>query len=581
MPAEVTLQQIGIATIQTGTTIDDVLIEELSGITYDRFTDRFYAVNDSGGAGNARLFSFEFNYTASAVQGVTPLDSRQLLMPNGNPLPSVDAEGVALGQQGQFFVSTEGRGSGNPPANTRDPWVWEFDAETFRRTAILPVPEKFLPRDADGNPVAPGNAAQSTGVRQNLGFECLGLCPTERFVYTGTEAALLQDDSRGPFDGEFNQAHNSDSRIIRFEKDSSGNWLAGPEKVYRSDQGTTFLVIIRRFNTISSLLSIDDTGRLLVLERGLSANNLNTGSYRIRIYEVDFNQGNATDVSPFPSLLNLPSPLVFNRLSKRLVWQSSSGMDNIEGMTWGRDLNGFRSLVLVSDNNNSSNQITQFIALQSNIPAPVRVDVTTEGQGDVEVSPNLTYFLPGAPITLTPSAAGDLVLVRWSGATTGSDEPLLFTPPSGPDLSIIAHFGSTFQRWLRDYYSEQEIAAGNLENPITAPMGDGVPNLLKRALGLSPLEPTRGPLFEFKSDEASPQNPVFEFTRSEPAPAGVQYVLLINQDLSSEWTEFPLGTLTGVEIIPQGNGFSLVRIPSPIPISPGERLFVRLQVTQD
>ena len=41
-----------------------------------------------------------------------------------------------------------------------------------------------------------------------------------------------------------------------------------------------------------------------------------------------------------------------------------STVDNLEGMTWGPKLpNGERSLILVSDNNFSATQVTQFVAL--------------------------------------------------------------------------------------------------------------------------------------------------------------------------------------------------------------------------
>ncbi|GAA3325260.1 hypothetical protein GCM10020331_056410 [Ectobacillus funiculus] len=43
-----------------------------------------------------------------------------------------------------------------------------------------------------------------------------------------------------------------------------------------------------------------------------------------------------------------------------LIYQK---LDNIEGMTWGPKLeNGHDSLVLISDNNFNSTQVTQFLA---------------------------------------------------------------------------------------------------------------------------------------------------------------------------------------------------------------------------
>lgn len=363
-PLELTL--IGKTELVTGTMIDGVPVRDLSGIAYDRRTDTFLAVNDSPGFGAARIFEILLDYDASGIRTVAPLRSHRLLDENGQPLPDIDAEGLALGPDGKVYVSTEGRAGTSLPAS-RDPAIWIFNEVTLHRLAALPVPEMFLPRDANGQPTSPGAANQATGVRSNLGLEALTLTSMGNTLFTANEAALLQDDSRAPFDATFNQAHNSDSRIVRFGRDDFGNWSVTGQRVYRAEAGTLYF-IVRRFNTVSSILSIDDEGRLLVLERGLRANNLDTGSYLIRLFEVDFNQADATEVMHEASLLQIPSPTILRRLNKRLVWQGETGLDNLEGMTWGRPVDGFRSLVLVSDNNSSPNQTTQFLVFRTNIP---------------------------------------------------------------------------------------------------------------------------------------------------------------------------------------------------------------------
>jgi 3-phytase len=182
LPEHVELETIGIVTVPAGATAGGVLIRDLSGLAYDRATDRFLAVNDTNGSGQARIFELNLAYTANAVAGITPLGTAQLRLPNGGLLPSVDAEGLALSQRGRLFVSTEGLGSASL-ADSRDPWVWEFDRATLRRTTALPVPSHFLPRDDAGNAVAPGAGAQASGVRQNLGFEALTLSPGENYLF--------------------------------------------------------------------------------------------------------------------------------------------------------------------------------------------------------------------------------------------------------------------------------------------------------------------------------------------------------------------------------------------------------------
>jgi len=62
-------------------------------------------------------------------------------------------------------------------------------------------------------------------------------------------------------------------------------------------------------------------------------------------------------------------------VSKRLVFAFDDlgiPIDNIEGMTFGPNLpDGRRTLVIVSDNNFSAGQFTQFIALAAGIESTV------------------------------------------------------------------------------------------------------------------------------------------------------------------------------------------------------------------
>lgn len=359
------LEFIGMQILPTGSTVDGIRINELSAIAYDPERDQFLAVNDSPGPGAARIYRFELNYDGQRFHDLEAVNARQLRYADGSVLPDIDAEGLTLGPGGELYVATEGR-SGTADPDSRNPAVWAFDLTNLRRTGVLPVPEKFLPRDRAGSSVAPGSRSQVSGVQLNLGFEGLTISPDGNTLYVVNEAALLQDDDRGPFDSELNQAQDSRSRILRFDRDAEGHWQAGAEKVYRSDPGTNVL-FARRFNSVSSLLAIDNSGNLLVLERGLIENNLHTGSYRIRIYSVNFNQPGTTDVADLPSLTDLADGKELQELAKHLVWEGSAGLDNIEGMTWGRVVDGRRTLVLVSDNNSSRRQQTQFLAFLTNL----------------------------------------------------------------------------------------------------------------------------------------------------------------------------------------------------------------------
>ena len=77
--------------------------------------------------------------------------------------------------------------------------------------------------------------------------------------------------------------------------------------------------------------------------------------------------------SPFATNTLDPESLRINPMPGALVqYGSPLALDNIEGITWGADFNGQRTLVLVSDNNFGASQFTQFVALSVSpaIPEP-------------------------------------------------------------------------------------------------------------------------------------------------------------------------------------------------------------------
>lgn len=83
----------------------------------------------------------------------------------------------------------------------------------------------------------------------------------------------------------------------------------------------------------------------------------------MRVYEID--TSGATNVLNVPSLAGAKH---VKPVKKRFLFDAAdlglSTVDNLEGMTWGPKLpDGERSLILVSDNNFSATQVTQFVAL--------------------------------------------------------------------------------------------------------------------------------------------------------------------------------------------------------------------------
>jgi hypothetical protein len=289
-------------------------------------------------------------------------------------------------------------------------------------------------------------------------------------LFTSNEAALKQDYN-GTYDGGTNQAQNSLTRIVRFTG-APGNPVAAEEKVYQADQGTLFF-FVRRFNTVPEILPVDDSGRIFVMERGLTQNNTNLGSYRIRIYEVNFNQAGTTNVAGVNSLIEAS----YTTLTKTLRWESSSNMDNVESMCFGRDVNGFRTLVLASDNNFNGAQTTQFHVLTTDIPAVTRRTLATAvtGSGSVTAAPSVAWYPDGSEVSLTAMPATSHTFANWTGSVTGSSNPVGLTMDA--DKSVTANFQTIYASWA--------IANG----VSTDPAANSGANLKAFAFGYTPGNP--------------------------------------------------------------------------------------------
>ena len=185
------LQFLGQQIFPTATQFQGTAFGGLSGFAYDEGRGVFYALSDD--QANVRFYTLRIGLSggAPAVQilAVTTLGDA-----SGQPFAaqSVDPEGLALTKDDTLVATSEGFAN-----RLIDPWVREFGLDG-RQLRSLPVPSAFLP------------VAGTRGVRQNLGFESAGTPPNGRFVFTGTEAALVQD---GP---PATVAAGSPARLLRY-----------------------------------------------------------------------------------------------------------------------------------------------------------------------------------------------------------------------------------------------------------------------------------------------------------------------------------------------------------------------------
>ncbi|MBD2302519.1 esterase-like activity of phytase family protein [Nostoc sp. FACHB-190] len=328
----------------------------LSGVTYDAVNNRYYAISDDRSQfGPARFYTFTTDPATINTTGVNFTNVTPLTDSNNNffALNTIDLEGIALTNNGTVFISSEGEVT---PIRVLDPFIREFSLSTGQQIKSLPVPAKFLPvfNDINNNgTLDPGE--QTSGIRNQLAFESLTITLDQKTLFTATENALFQDAS----------ANNTvNSRIIKYNLESSQ-----PEKeyLYSTETNNTGLV---------DLLAIDNQGTLLALERTFDP----TLGVTIKIYEISVQ--NATDISAIDSLNSLTTQelAAIQPVKKRLVLDLTelnlpnsdgfhpTGLDNIEGLTFGPKLaDGRQSIVLVSDNNFNQSQFTQILALSAGI----------------------------------------------------------------------------------------------------------------------------------------------------------------------------------------------------------------------
>jgi len=342
---------IGTTSISTGTQFEGTEIGGLSSITYDPNRGVYYAISDDQGTIDpVRYYTLSIDVSDGQLDpgDITFLDVTTMLDASGMPYTpaSLDPEGLVLMHEGSLYFTSEGFAARIPPV---EPFIDRMNLNGRQNRALI-IPDKFLP-----------NLAGTQGVRSNLAFESLNVTPDERYLFTASEGALVQD---GP---AANLGQSSFARILQYRL-SSGQ--PGSEYVYIVNPVAEVPVPETQFrvNGLVELLPLDNVGTMLALERSFAV-GAEGGGNTIWLYEIQ-TQG-ATDVSGefslYPNGVGQP-PINFTPVTKRLILNVEEDLgiepDNIEGMAFGPALpDGRLPLILVSDNNFAANQATQFIVL--------------------------------------------------------------------------------------------------------------------------------------------------------------------------------------------------------------------------
>lgn len=333
------LDFLGMTAFDSGTTFQGTTLGGLSGLTYHQASNSYLAISDDRSQSNdARFYALRVDLSDGQLDDgdVHFTDVTTLRQTDGSPFAegTIDPEAIDLAEDGTLYISSEGDNNQGIA-----PTIGHF-ARDGQQIGSLEVPDSLIP-DADGE----------SGVRNNLALESLTISPDQQHLFTATENALVQD---GP---EADLNTGSPSRLSEYDLTTgelSHEYLYPTEPVAeRPTQDDGFAT-----SGLVDLLALDDD-HLLALERGFSEGAGNT----VRLYEIDVSR--ATDIRHIDALSETDARV--RPVDKQLVADLGDfgfEPDNIEGMTLGPELaDGRQSLLLVSDDNFSETQSTQFIAL--------------------------------------------------------------------------------------------------------------------------------------------------------------------------------------------------------------------------
>jgi len=344
------LEFLGEVQFPTGFTFEDTEVGGISGLAYDAVRDMYYGLSDDRSQINpARFYTLSIDLSDGHLDDgdVAFEDVVTLLDETGNPFPdsSLDPEGIALSSLGTLYISSEGDANASI-----DPFVNEFSL-SGQQISALPIDDKFL----------------NNSIRNNLAFESLTITPDQKFLYTATENALVQDGPSASVDDE------SLSRIIKYDL-TTGQPVA--EFVYPVGTVPEEPIPADAFNTngLVELLATDNNGTLLALERGFSVGQGNT----VKLFEIQtqgalnvIDQGDLfreDEIEDDGEVLP-PGPFEIDpAVTKREILDVEADLgiapDNLEALALGPVLpDGRQSLIVVSDNNfNPDGQFTQVLA---------------------------------------------------------------------------------------------------------------------------------------------------------------------------------------------------------------------------
>jgi len=345
-----------VSTTNLATTVQDqnsntITVHELSGLTYDPATDRFFAIADAGG----RVLQIDVDFDANAaITGATSISA--VVLPTAD-----DFEGIALGAGGasSAYISDE----------ETSPGVREYDLSTGALIQSLTIPTIF-------------NSSSS-----NRRFESLSRTLDNTEMLTAVQQALTVDG--GP--GGTSTTIPTISRMLRFA-------VTGPNAT-AAEQYAYVVEPVHAGTSSGDGSSLSDVeflpdGRLLSIER-----SDNTIESLVRIYDV--RRLGATDVSQGATATGLTGQ-TYTPVGKTLAFSNNS-FDKLESFAIGPQLPDGRYAALAAEDNSGAgpNVLHSFIVDIGAAPP--------DPDGDGDGIPDSTDNCPSTPNANQLDTDGDTV----------------------------------------------------------------------------------------------------------------------------------------------------------------------------
>ena len=235
----------------------------------------------------------------------------------------------------------------------------------------------------NSTPIQPGES----GIAKNAAAEAGTITPAGTTFYSGFENALIQD---GPLSSP---QTGSPSRIVEWDL-TTGEAVA--EYVYQvyPNPATPNPEGEFQVNGTTALLALDDHGTLLALERNFAVGDDQTGTgHGGFLYQISTH--GATNVIGEESLEFLDYSSVDKEFLLDLSTLTDADgnpvvIDNVEGLTFGPELeDGRQTLLIVSDDNFSDSQSTQVMAFAVELEEvePVKPELTFASYNTMLSSP--------------------------------------------------------------------------------------------------------------------------------------------------------------------------------------------------